>query len=212
MSVFWLKMLAVAAMLADHVGFAFRIDFLRFFGRLSMPLFCFVLALGFYHTKSRGRYLLRLLVFALLSEIPFDLFIFGRAFDLGKQNMLFTLALALLVLWLCGKAHNNLLLCAAFLAAGCAVGVLLRLDYGWIAILLTFVFYYFEAKTLLLLASGALLAVYGGIKGGYYPFALLALLPVAAYNGRRGPAAKYFFYLFYPLHMLGLYALRLWLG
>ena len=212
MSVFGLKLLAAAAMLSDHVGFIFHINFLRFFGRLAMPLFCFVLALGFCHTKSRGRYLLRLLAFAAVSEVPFNLFIYGRAFDLGRQNMLFTLALALLVLWLCERAKRNAFACAAFLAAGCALGVFLRLDYGWIAILLTFAFYCFQAKAPRLLASGALLAVYGAVKGGYYPFALFALLPVFAYNGQKGPAVKYFFYLFYPLHMLALCGVRLWLG
>jgi hypothetical protein len=98
MSSFALKMLAIASMLTDHIGVALR-SFMsndlyllcRTAGRLAMPIFCFLIAEGLFHTRSAWKYLLRLLLFALVSEVPFDRLFRGEWLEFGSQNVGFTL-------------------------------------------------------------------------------------------------------------------------
>lgn len=75
MSSFWIKIIALITMLIDHIGFAFFPEnlLLRIIGRISMPLFAFQIAVGFDKTKSREKYIIRMLIFALVSQIPFGL-------------------------------------------------------------------------------------------------------------------------------------------
>lgn len=75
MSSFWIKIIATITMLIDHIGFVLFPEniLLRIIGRVSMPLFAFQIAVGFEKTKSREKYILRMLIFALVSQIPFSL-------------------------------------------------------------------------------------------------------------------------------------------
>ena len=100
-----LKLLAVLTMLVDHTGALLfpQIAVFRIVGRLSFPIFCLLLAEGAAHTSGKARYFLRLLLFAVLSEIPYDLAFFGSLFYPGSQNVLFELALGLLAIFLIQK-------------------------------------------------------------------------------------------------------------
>ena len=134
MTGFQLKLLAMLAMTADHIGAVFfpEIPLLRWIGRLAMPVLCFFIGEGLRHTRSPRRYLLRLTGFALLSELPFDLAFYG-GIEWGHQNAYFTLALGLLALWAIQSRGMEgwLLALTAALAAE-----LLGCDYGMYGVLL----------------------------------------------------------------------------
>ena len=221
MSGFLLKAIACIAMLVDHAGVAFAAELpdgvywaMRSVGRLAFPIFCFFIAEGFARTKSRGRYALRLALFALLSEIPFDLVVAGQAMSFSHQNVYLTLLLGLLGLWgyefLVKREMATVAYLAPILCACVAAG--LRTDYGAGGVLLIFVMHRlagdkgwqgFAVALVLLALSGALHTI--------QMVGWLGWLLCMFYNGQRGPRVKYLMYAFYPLHLLGLWLLGVWI-
>ncbi len=227
-----LKLIAVITMLIDHLAAGVLLRYLqtdwtdtgyelyslmRGIGRIAFPIFCFFLTEGFMHTKSRGRYALRMGVFALISEVPFDLLFRGRILETGYQNVFFTLLIGVCTMTVIDaigqrqKGHTELqnageasgrpgaaaFPAAAFAAAkiaaavcGMALAQALRPDYAARGVII----------------AGCLAFVW------WEPPALLAFCPIALYNGKRGRNIKYFFYLFYPVHLLLLYLLCAALG
>lgn len=226
-----LKLLALFFMLLDHL-WATVIpgnQWLNYIGRLAFPIFAFQIVEGFVHTSNFKRYALRLFIFALISEIPFNLFYSSSIIYPFYQNVMFTLLLGLLAIryidpYLKEKTNKNLLL--AFLSGlGFTLLAVLGLtDYGGLGVLTVIVFYLFrdiDFAWLYQLIALFFLNVYF-FKGMYIPielfgksfefqtqgFALLALIPIHLYNGEKGSGNKYFkyaSYVFYPLHMLILY-------
>ncbi len=208
-----LKWIAVLAMLCSHVYKCLLVNHQEFavldwFGRISFPVFCFVLVEGYCHTKNKGRYLFRLWVFAVFSEIPFDLAFFGKIVDLRTQNVLFTFVIGFIVMWGMEKMPRKYSICAIFLGMGAAW--LFRTDYSFWGIWMIGMFYmlrgmdkeWFAVQTAGLMAS----AVWYGWK---QVFAAGSLFLLQEYNGERGKGGKYFFYMFYPLHLLCLYFLSI---
>ena len=223
-----LRSLALVTMLVDHLGYALGPVLLgdtaylgmRLVGRLAMPIFCFLIAEGFFHTKSVGRYAGRLLLFGLVSEIPYDLFCTngGSYFDFTQQNVYFTLLLGLTAIWLfdffAGRNLKPLSLLAVF---ACAAAAQLALtDYGMFGVALVFVCYCFRDNrnvrcvaivvTCLLMGASRFL---DPLNGSTWPIviacAAVAAIPIYLYNGqpgRRGKGAQLAFYAFYPLHLL----------
>ena len=155
MTGFQLKLLAMLAMTADHIGAVFfpEIPLLRWIGRVAMPVLCFFIGEGLRHTRSPQRYLLRLTGFALLSELPFDL-AFYSGIEWGHQNVYFTLALGLLALWAVQSRGMEgwLLALTAALAAE-----LLGCDYGMYGVLLILLLDRFHRARSEQLAAAALL-------------------------------------------------------
>ena len=205
-----LKWIAAVSMVIDHVGILFfpELTVFRIIGRIAFPLFCFVLAEGFFYTRNIRKYLLRLLLFAFLSEIPFDLAFSGVFFDPESQNVFWTLFLGLLLLTLCRKLEGaREVWIFPLLAVFCAAAYFLNTDYSLGGILIIFVFYYFRNRKWIrdLLYALILILVYGGIEAA----ALVCIVPMHLYNRKRGRPMKYFFYLFYPCHILALYLIRL---
>ena len=203
-------------------GWVWQLDqILRTLGRFAFPIFCFLLVEGFLHTRHFQRYCLRLLVFAFLSEIPFDLAIFGEPVYGDAQNVFFTLLTGLLVMWGLSRAEANALrthadLRSAFallpqmciLFAGFAAVILLRSDYDVFGILLIAILYMTRQNRRLQLICGAVICLLYSIP------ATLTFLLIACYDGTRGKGGKflqYFFYAFYPLHLLLFGLLRLFL-
>lgn len=175
-------------------------------GRWGFPIFCFLLVEGFCHTRSVWKYALRLGLFALISEVPFDLAFFGTFFYWQYQNIFFTLLIGLLVMILFRciqeKVRARVLLKLplyglAFLA-GAALADLLCTDYGSKGIVAIVVLYVFRNIRWLQLLAGAAAFCWE------FP-APLAFIPVWFYNGERGLKMKYFFYIFYPAHLFLLY-------
>lgn len=199
-----LKMIAVITMVIDHIGAILLPEEMvfRYIGRLSFPIFCFLLVEGFIHTKNIYKYILRLGIFALLSEIPYDLAFFDTIFHWDKQNVFFSLCLGAGVLYVIKFTKNNIektiyILFAMLFAEA------LRSDYGAFGVALIIWFYMLYDDKNWKLLGGAIWNFYGGI--GIQSYGAFAMIPIALYNGEKGRQIKYLFYLFYPLHLLLLY-------
>ena len=205
MTGFQLKLLAMLAMTADHIGAVFfpEIPLLRWIGRLAMPVLCFFIGEGLRHTRSPRRYLLRLTGFAMLSELPFDLAFYG-GIEWGHQNAYFTLALGLLALWAIQSRGMEgwLLALTAALAAE-----LLGCDYGMYGVLLILLLDRFHRARSEQLAAAALLNLaFFGLQT--QTLSLIALPLLWLYNGKRGRDDRRLFYLYYPAHLCVLGILR----
>ena len=205
MTGFQLKLLAILAMTADHIGAVFfpEIPLLRWIGRLAMPVLSFFIGEGLRHTRSPRRYLLRLTGFALLSELPFDLAFYG-GIEWGHQNVYFTLALGLLALWAIQSRGMEgwLLALTAALAAE-----LLGCDYGMYGVLLILLLDRFHRARSEQLAAAALLNLaFFGLQT--QTLSLIALPLLWLYNGKRGRDERRLSYLYYPAHLCVLGILR----
>ena len=157
---------------------------------------------GFFHTSSKKKYAIRLFLFALLSEFPFDYALFDSPVNLGYQNVFFTLFLGLLTIWgidtLCHRAGNQTFLWIGKIliaAAGCLAAWLLQTDYDYKGIILILLLYLFHDQKFLCTLVSCLSLLWEAP-------ACLAFIPINLYNGKRGISLKYFFYLFYPVHLL----------
>lgn len=226
---FVLHLIAMFLMLCDHLWASFvPIDLLTWLGRIAFPLFAFMIAEGYAHTKNLKKYLLRLLFCALLSEIPFDLFCSGSWFYPFHQNVLWTFLLALLgihVIELIRKRKKwwlTILVAGGVILAAYLLGFIAMTDYYGYGVLTVIGFYFLRGrKWYCLLGQAALLwwinwEMMGGLtvpivladhtfEIPQQGMALLAMIPILLYNGKQGPhnrVIKYIFYLFYPVHLL----------
>ena len=216
-----LKLIAMISMVFDHVGDMFFPGalWMRMIGRLAMPLFSFCIAEGYAHTKNKQRYLMRMGVFALVSEIPFDLAFEGRV-GLGHQNIMLSFSLAILALMLFdrirgeGKEHaaGKTLLGILCVCAVAVLALVLRADYTLFAVLAVFLFYVLRNRHPLLRCGVGVSFLALTRTVGYYRATGLSLIPLLLYNGKRGRGLKWLFYAFYPGHLLLLYLLKTALG
>ncbi len=224
-----LKIMALVLMFIDHVGAVivqrtmwmpgFNHDFwnslympIRYIGRLAFPIFCFLLVEGFVHTSDVRKYMRRLLLFAFISEIPFDLAVTGKVFSLEYQNIFWELAWGMGAMFLLkaieGKQLNYFV--QVILRLG-TIGVFafsaehLNFDYGMYGIISIIALYVFRQKRVMQLVIGA-------VSFCWEPVAPLAFLVLALYNGKRGRKIKYAFYIFYPAHLLVLYVIARVIG
>ena len=205
---FTLKMIAIVAMLIDHVGAILfpQIEILRIIGRIAFPIFAYTLVEGFIHTRDVRKYLMRLGILAIISEIPFDLAFFRCAFAWGHQNVFFTLFLGILMLWLAiqapDKVRRFLYILAMLLLAD-----FLNTDYGSWGLLMILVYYYFRESKLIKYIGIIIINVF--LMGYTQVYAPFALIPIAFYNGEQGIKCKKFFYGFYPVHLIIIYLISL---
>lgn len=208
---FQLKVLAIISMTVDHIGAIFlpKIWILRCIGRLAFPIFCFLLVEGFYHTRDVRKYMLRLGVFAILSEIPYDLAFGYDLWTFEKQNVFFTLLIGLGMIWLLDRERETVTKAVIVILAMWAAEFL-RSDYGFMGVLLITVFWIFREKKAAQYLLSAGWNFFWPVRVQYA--GALAVIPIALYNGEKGRNMKYFFYLFYPLHLLAFYLLARWLA
>ena len=217
MSSFALHIWAMLLMLCDHLQLTLLPDLpvLRCIGRLAFPLFAFMAVEGYLHTRSLKKYLLRLLMLAVISEIPFDLLVSGSVFDPMHQNVIWTIILGLC----CIRSFENIsadlkkMLSAVVIIASLAAAIIASVDYSSAGVLTLLAFYAFRGNTvrcrLMQLLSLAFinLALLGGIEFAfpYQALAVLSLPIIWLYDGSQGPHngfIKAANYLFYPAHML----------
>lgn len=211
LSSFTLKMLAILSMLIDHIGLVFYPEeklIFRAFGRLAFPIFCFLIVEGFHHTRSHLNYLARLIVFAAISEIPFDLAFRGVLFDWQHQNVFFTLALGLVSIF-CLEEMNSRRIYILPLILTWGAAYFLHCDYGIGGVIFISVLYLTrETPWIRLILSTLILYLFWGT---FELFGLLAIIPITFYNGKRGASIQMLFYWFYPLHLLVLYGIKTYL-
>ena len=205
-----LKLIACITMLIDHIGAAFIPDIgLRIVGRLSFPIYCFLLAEGVHHTKDPFRYGLRLLLSLLLSELPFDILFYGHV-TFAHQSVMVTLFIAYLLLCLLQRVSSpvsKVLLCLGLSLAA----ELLSSDYGGIGVLMVVLFALARdipfAAPIRLVGSLVLNWMLPSATVGNFPiqlFATASLIPVEFYSGKkatRSKIAQWGFYAFYPAHL-----------
>lgn len=203
---FQLKCIAIVSMALDHTGAVLYPSqiWLRCLGRIAFPIFCFLIVEGFFHTHDIRRYMGRLGVFALISEIPYDLAFRGVPLEYAHQNVFFTLLIGIGMVVLLER-NREWPVKAVILLLAMWLAVLIRSDYNFRGVLLIFVFYIFhESRWLAVTAGGFWNFLYQGVIQKY---GVLSVLPLALYNGERGRKMKYFFYIFYPAHLLLLYGI-----
>ena len=233
-----LKIIAIISMAIDHFGavflgaYALPYALCRTIGRLAFPIFCFLLSEGFYHTSNRKNYFLRLLAFAFIAEIPFNLAFTKEIIHFGGLNVFFSLCLGFAAIWVLDSIDNLLISIPSVLCL-CALASIMGTDYKWYGVALIIIFYLlrknlpvamvcFAAVTLiysiwapisfLIKTAGTYNVDFSGFINmiGRQPFAILAILPIAMYNGEKGFLKnKYFFYAFYPVHLFVFYAISL---
>lgn len=231
---FHLHILAMALMLSDHMWATLfpQQEWMTCIGRLAFPIFAFMIVEGYFHTSDIRRYLGRMFIFALISEVPFDLIYGSSIFYPFHQNVLWTFLIGLISIHICEKVKTRgrwWLTGAAVLAAAVidyAVGTVTMVDYFGAGVLTVMTFYVFRKRTWWGFLGQLVCLAYLNISllGSYfYPvtiggfefkimqqgFALFALIPIWLYKGAQGyhsKAFQYICYAFYPVHLVVLYA------
>ena len=204
-----LKVIAMVTMFLDHLAYLFIDPYddlypvLRGIGRLAFPLYCFLLVEGFLHTQNYRRYLVRMGLFAVVAEIPFDLVLSGISMDWSHQSVMVTLFIGLAGLgayrW-CVRRQMPIYAIMVVVAAILA-GWLTQCDYGPEGVLLIFIFYLFCYDPM---KRAVALGIWAVCYGGLEVWAVGAVIPIALYNGQRGKVRAWFKwagYVFYPAHL-----------
>lgn len=221
-----LQCIAALSMTADHVGAVLLREMpyqwmLRAFGRLAFPIFAFLLSQGMEHTHSRGSFALRLAVFAVISELPFDIAFYGTAYYPKHQNVFWTLLIGALCIALCERAGDLPIFKCAAISLMAIAAQILRTDYGGVGMLTIVLFWLWhteKAGTAVTALLFAMCMALGWVNGKGHPIywcSLISLPLLLCYNGLRGgPSCKvnfiirrWGFYLYYPAHLLVIAAL-----
>lgn len=193
-------------------------EMMRYIGRMAFPIYCFLLVEGFLHTRSVKKYAIRLFIFALISEVPFDLALSGEWWNIRYSNVFFTLLIGLLLIWalsyiekfyefwqeknwddFMGKLVCGLLGGFAAIILGRFADTILMTDYGMAGVFAIAVLYVVrKMKEIAFVLAVMLLSV---MSSSTEILALFMLIPLMKYNGARGKSTKYVFYAFYPVHL-----------
>ena len=218
-----LKLIACFTMLIDHIGAALLPQYiwLRYVGRIAFPIYCFLLAEGIHFTKNPKKYGVRLAIGALLSEIPFDLALFGDVTPY-YQSVMLTLLIAFFMA-LAMKRTMNPLLRVLIVIPFAVVAEWLRTDYGGMGVMLVALFvltrelpYHWLIQTLIMAPILWMMeGMWVEIGRTWIPvemLALLSMIPIGLYSGQKSTQSRGVqtaFYLFYPVHLTILYIVSL---
>lgn len=225
-----LHIIAMVCMLCDHLWGTVipGNDWLTCIGRVAFPIYAFMIVEGYFHTKNLSRYVKRLLFFAVISEIPFNLAMGSRMFYPLHQNVLWSFLIAIgLIHWnerarVRGKLWLRILVGGISVIVGYLAGLLTMVDFYHAGVLTVMAFYFFRQRKWWSYAGQLFCLWYINVEmlGGYMyevelfgdifyimrqGLALLALIPIWLYQGRQGYHSKwlqYGYYVFYPLHLL----------
>ncbi|MBQ7085748.1 MAG: hypothetical protein IJM95_10975 [Anaerotignum sp.] len=203
----FIQMVAALTMLIDHIGAVFfpAVAGFRAIGRLSFPLFAFGIAQGVTYTSDFRKYFIRILVAAVISQ-P----IYMKLFGLSQLNPLFMLAWGACALHFWKKEKKMI---AGALLIGCAF---IEMSYGWYGVWTIFFFGFYAMKESLCFYGQVVLNVLYGLTTGAW-IQILSLFSFMFLDGKWRIQAlskklpRYFFYVFYPLHLLVLWGIRVWI-
>ena len=227
MSSFALHIIAMIFMLCDHM-WATILDYewLTCIGRIAFPIFAFLITEGYIHTSNINKYIKRMVIFAIITEIPFNLMVSASPIYPFHQNVLWTFVISLLTLkYLNFDNTKNIFKSILIIILAIIIATITMCDYFGAGVMMVVGFYIFRKSKLLQL----LMMIYVNmilIQGYSYPidiagytyyfpqqgFAIVSLIFIWLYNGKQGYHAKWFkifCYAFYPLHMLILYILTI---
>lgn len=227
MSSFALHIIAMIFMLCDHM-WATILDYewLTCIGRIAFPIFAFLITEGYIHTSNINKYIKRMVIFAIITEIPFNLMVSASPIYPFHQNVLWTFVISLLTLkYLNFDNTKNIFKSILIIILAIIIATITMCDYFGAGVMMVVGFYIFRKSKLLQL----LMMIYVNmilLQGYSYPidiagytyyfpqqgFAVLSLIFIWLYNGKQGYHAKWFkifCYAFYPLHMLILYILTI---
>jgi len=203
---FQLKCIAIITMVIDHMGAVLFPEYLlfRYVGRISFPIFCFLLVEGFFYTRNVKKYMLRLGMFALLSEIPYDLAFREEYLEFTRQNVFFTLCIGVAMMYAVSQTNNQTIKVTYVLLAMWAAQFVAS-DYGYKGILLIAIYYFCRENLIAKITLGSFwnfiwnesIQGYGAISSVF----------IGLYNGQKGKSMKYIFYVFYPVHLLILHVI-----
>lgn len=231
MTSFSLKIIAIISMFFDHFGYAFlgQFSFFNLIGRLAFPIFAFQISEGYTHTRNLKKYFLRLVFFALVSQIPFSLFLHKYINSSFQLNVFFTLFIGLFAIFTYdyiiklfsnskSKFHFDKLVGFIIVMLFASIAQLLHTDYGFWGVIVIFAFYLFKNNKIASTISFVILCIlkysFNIIMYGFSyiyillcVFTILPILFIRLYNGKQGKKIKYLLYVFYPLHLLLLYFL-----
>ena len=213
-----LKTIAMVFMLVDHIayvmierGLGYGGDLyminrtMRSMGRLAFPIFCFTIVEGFQRTSNSREYLKRLIIFALISEIPFDLAFRGRMFSMDLQNVFWTLAFGLAAMII----YNDVFMAGWKKAIGLLVCFYLpyrfHTDYSVYGVLAIFLMYLFRKEPIKMCMAGYILLL---LQNPIEVWAIFGFVLILLYNGQRGRENKKIYYWFYPAHLMVLVLLK----
>lgn len=214
-----LKRIACVTMLIDHIAVTFVPagvihTVMRAIGRVAFPLFALGVAEGAEHTHDWRRYLMRLLVLAIVSEVPYDLLFGSGWFDPTRQNVVWTLLLGLLAIEAAKAMPSRvedpsqvIVADVACLLALCGIAFAIASDYGAVGVGLVFVLWLLR-RWRLARAAAPCVALCQNLPG-----VALSAVPIALYGGERGEIAlPWAYYAFYPAHILALFAIKCLIG
>ena len=203
-----LKLIAIISMFIDHIGHLLypEIKVLRIIGRIAFPIFCYQLAMGAHYTRDINKYIKRVLIFGLISQIPYTLFLtgFGKTSSIIlRANIMFTFTISLLIIKRI-KDRNYTLIPLWLL-----IGILGSIDYGIYGILMVLAFYFFNENIYMCISVTSILTLLNGLlysKTQIWAIIPILLIPIISKIKLNVKLPKYFFYIFYPLHLLLIWA------
>ena len=221
MSSFLLKIIACFTMLLCHIPFVYPQYSvpLIYIGKISFPLYAFLISEGYVHTRNFSKYLTRLIVFGVISQIPAYLLFVGKSFNGLYLNIFFTLALGLLGIRIYDKIKSKYISIPLIILLS-VIAELLKFDYGAFGVLMIVCFYVFKRiKLNMVISQMFLMFILYMKKMSYYTFSLfnlqyilfqllfsvISLAIILTYNGKKGKSSskiKLMFYCFYPVHLI----------
>ena len=218
MSSFVIKLIAVVTMFMDHFGDVVvgHHSWLNYFGRIAFPLFSFQFVIGYKNTSNKKKFFIRLLLFALISQIPFMLMVHYMNGNYFALNIFFEFILGFIMLYVFDNVDNKFLKWA-LISLIISSSAFLHTDYEIFGLLMILGLYVLSgnkagsALVIILFSIFSNLHFFKFVGAPYYTFSsiiarivvgMLAIIPILFYNNKKGPGMKYFFYLFYPIHIL----------